>query len=289
MKDALITLAKGLWIGGTLTVPGVSGGAMAMLLGIYDRLVVSLNSLFRRGPRKEKKKSFLFLLFAAIGGLAGFVLFSNIVGLLLEAFPLHVCFLFAGAIAGGIPAVLASAKIKRLRVNDPLFVVLGIGVVSLIGLIPDGVFSLENANGVGGIALQLVGGFVVAFGLVLPGISMSQMLYVFDIYEEIIGRVSSLDVLPLIPFAVGGVAGTLATSFGVEKLLARFPRQTYLTIFGFLLGSIPQMFADTSFGGTGALDWMLFVLLFAVGTALMVGLFLIESGRAKTETEKPKT
>lgn len=288
MKDALITLAKGLWIGGTLTVPGVSGGAMAMLLGIYDRLVISLNSLFRRGSWKEKKKSFFFLLFAAMGGLAGFVLFSNIVGLLLEAFPLHVCFLFAGAIAGGIPAVLASAEIKRLRVTDPLFVVLGIGIVSLIGLIPDGVFSLENANGVGGIALQLVGGFVVAFGLVLPGISMSQMLYVFGIYEEIIGRVSGLDVLPLIPFAVGGVAGTLATSFGVEKLIARFPRQTYLTIFGFLLGSIPQMFADTSFGGIGVLDWLLFVLLFAVGTALMVGLFLIESGRAKRKDQKPK-
>lgn len=283
MKDVLITLAKGLGIGGTLTVPGVSGGAMAMLLGIYDRLVVSLNSLFRRGEWKEKRKSLIFLVSAAVGGLAGFVLFSKLVGMLLEAFPLHVCFLFAGAVAGGIPAVLSAAEIKRIRLLDLIFVIAGIGIVSLIGLIPDGVFSMENASGIGGLVLQTVGGIVVAFGLVLPGISMSQMLYVFGIYEEIINRVSSLDVLPLIPFAIGGIIGTLATSFGVEKLLARFPRQTYLTIFGFLLGSIPQMFTGTSFAGTDLLDWLLFVLLFAVGTALMVGLFLIETGRTKKE------
>ena len=54
MKDTLVTFAKGLWIGGTLTVPGVSGGAMAMILNIYDRMVTSLNSLFRRGEGKEK-------------------------------------------------------------------------------------------------------------------------------------------------------------------------------------------------------------------------------------------
>ena len=81
MKDVLITLAKGLWIGGTLTVPGVSGGAMAMILNIYDRLVISLNSLFRRGKWQDKKKSLWFLLAAGVGGLVGFVVFSRLVGI----------------------------------------------------------------------------------------------------------------------------------------------------------------------------------------------------------------
>ena len=153
MKDLLITLAKGLWIGGTLTVPGVSGGAMAMILNIYDRLVLSLNSLFRRGKWQDKKKSLLFLVAAGVGGLVGFVVFSRLVGMLLDAFPVHVCFLFAGAIAGGIPAVLASADIKRLKVLDLVFVVLGAAVVSLVSLVPDGLFSVENASGIGGVAM----------------------------------------------------------------------------------------------------------------------------------------
>ena len=285
MKDVLITLAKGLWIGGTLTVPGVSGGAMAMILNIYDRLVISLNSLFRRGKWQDKKKSLWFLLAAGVGGLVGFVVFSRLVGMLLDAFPVHVCFLFAGAIAGGIPAVLAAADIKRVKVLDLVFVAFGAAVVSLIALVPDGLFSVENADGIGGMALQLTGGFVVAFGLVLPGISMSQMLYVFGIYEDMIDHVSRLDILPLIPFAVGGVVGTLATSFGVEKLLSRFPRQTYLMIFGFLLGSIPQMFTGVSLGGAGMLDWTLFIVLAAAGAALVVGMFLLEKRGKKKESK----
>jgi len=281
MKDALITLGKGLWIGGTLTVPGVSGGAMAMVLNMYDRLVISLNSLFRRGKWAEKKKSLLFLLLAAAGGGVGFILFSRLVGLLLDAFPLHVCFLFVGAILGGIPAVLSAADIRRVRVLDGVPVLVGIGIVSLVALIPDGLFAVDNAQGLGGFCLQLSGGIVVAFGLVLPGISMSQMLYVFGIYEDIIDRVSSLDLLPLIPFAIGGIIGTLGTSFAVEKLLAKFPRQAYLMIFGFLLGSVPQMFRGQTFAGIGAVDWLLFAVLLALGVALTVGLFFLERKKAE--------
>ena len=286
MKDVLMTLLKGLWIGGTLTVPGVSGGAMAMVLNMYDRLVISLNSLFRRGRWADKKKSLLFLMLAAAGGLVGFVLFSRVVGLLLDAFPLHVCFLFVGAILGGIPAVLSAADIKRIKIVDAVPVLLGVGIVSLVALIPDGLFAVDTAQGLGGFVIQLAGGIVVAFGLVLPGISMSQMLYVFGIYEDIIDRVSTLDVLPLIPFAVGGVVGTLATSFAVEKLLSKFPRQAYLMIFGFLLGSVPQMFHGQTFVDAGALDWLLFVILLAVGVAFTVGLFFLESRKGKDETKE---
>ena len=286
MKDVLMTLAKGLWIGGTLTVPGVSGGAMAMVLNMYDRLVISLNSLFRRGKWADKKKSLLFLMLAAVGGLVGFVLFSRMVGLLLDTFPLHVCFLFVGAILGGIPAVLSAADVRRVRIWDAIPVLLGVGIVSLIALIPDGLFAVDNAQGLGGFFIQLVGGIVVAFGLVLPGISMSQMLYVFGIYEDIIDRVSTLDVLPLFPFAIGGIVGTLATSFAVEKLLAKFPRQAYLMIFGFLLGSAPQMFRGMSFADTGAPDWLLFAVLLAVGVAFTVGLFFLESRRGKSEPKE---
>ena len=286
MKDVLMTLAKGLWIGGTLTVPGVSGGAMAMVLNMYDRLVISLNSLFRRGKWADKKKSLLFLMLAAVGGLVGFVLFSRMVGVLLDTFPLHVCFLFVGAILGGIPAVLSAADVRRVKIWDAIPVLLGVGIVSLIALIPDGLFAVDNAQGFGGFFIQLVGGIVVAFGLVLPGISMSQMLYVFGIYEDIIDRVSTLDVLPLFPFAIGGIVGTLATSFAVEKLLAKFPRQAYLMIFGFLLGSVPQMFRGMSFVNTGAPDWLLFAVLLAVGVAFTVGLFFLESRRGKSESKE---
>ena len=96
MKDTLVAFFKGLCIGCTFSVPGVSGGAMAILLNIYDRMVFSLNSLLRRGSWKSKLKNLLFLAVAAMGGLIGLTLFSKQILFLLEKFPLHTLFLFAG-------------------------------------------------------------------------------------------------------------------------------------------------------------------------------------------------
>ena len=71
-RDNLITILKGMWIGGTMTVPGVSGGSMAMILGIYDKLITSVSSFFAC-----KKRNALFLLLFALGGGAGMLLFAN--------------------------------------------------------------------------------------------------------------------------------------------------------------------------------------------------------------------
>ena len=213
-----MTVFKGLWIGGTLTVPGVSGGSMAMILGIYDRLLWAVNSLLKKGG--EKKKALVFLLLMALGGGIGFVIFSKLVGFLLEVAPLFVCFFFVGAVAGGIPMVIKQAGIKKLSFIDAAMVVVGIVIVSLISLIPSGIFSIDGVGGIGGVALKLLCGVILAFGLVLPGISFSQMLYVFGIYGEIVERVSELDILPLIPFGIGGVIGIFATSWLVELLIS---------------------------------------------------------------------
>lgn len=281
--DTLVAFAKGLCIGGTFSVPGVSGGAMAILLNIYDRMVFSLNSLLRKGPAREKLKCLLFLASAAVGGVLGFALFSRLIVYFLEAFPLPTLFLFAGTIGGGIPALVATSGIKRIRWYDPLFVVVGAALILLIAQIPEGLFSQTDRVTFGSVALQILGGVVLAFGLVLPGISFSQMLKVFGMYEWISKSLTTLDILPLIPVAVGGIVGVFLASFGIEKLLKRFPRQTYLVIFGFLVGSIPQMFEGVSFEGVGVVDCLLFVLLAAVGVALVAGMFWLEKRGKKKE------
>ena len=243
MKNILITSAKGLWIGGTLTVPGVSGGSMAMILGIYDKLLWAVNSLVKKGG--EKKKAFFFLLWTALGGGVGFVAFSALVKLLLEAAPLYVCCFFVGAVVGGVPLVLRKASIKVPSLIDILMVLLGCASVVLIALIPKELFAINGISGIGGIGLKLLCGFILAFGLVLPGISFSQMMYVFGIYNDVVDKISSFDILPLIPIGIGGIVGILATSFAVEKLMEKYPRRIYAVIFGFLLGSVPLMFTET--------------------------------------------
>ena len=279
MKNILLTALKGLWIGGTLTVPGVSGGSMAMILNVYDKLLWAVNSLVKKGG--EKKKAFFFLLWTALGGGVGFVLFSKLVGALLERFPLYVCFFFVGAVVGGIPMVVKKAEIKKFGWLDVVWIALGVAVVWLISLIPSGIFSIDGIGGVGGFALKILCGLILAFGLVLPGISLSQMLYVFGIYGEIVERVSSFDILPLVPFGIGGVVGIFATSWLVDSLLKRFPRQVYLTIFGFLLGSVPAMFKGQSFAVVPWWAYLLFAVLAFLGASAVYFMSVIEEKKDK--------
>ncbi|MBQ7381272.1 MAG: DUF368 domain-containing protein [Clostridia bacterium] len=274
MKDVLFTLLKGLWIGGTLTVPGVSGGSMAMILGIYDRLIESVGAFLHKGG--DKKKAFFFLLEAGCAGVVGFVLFSGLVSMLMERFPLEVCFFFAGAVAGGIPIILKAAEIHKPKAFDLVFVLLGIAAVFGISKIPQGLFSIPLTLSVGGILLQLVCGILVAIGFVLPGISLSQMLYVLGIYEELMNHVSKLNILPLIPLGIGAVIGVLLTAYAVEQLLKRFPRATYLVIFGFMLGSLPEIFSGKNFSGFGALNYIICALLALVGFAAIFAMSLPE-------------
>ena len=94
-------LLKGAWVGGTMTVPGVSGGTMAMVLGIYDRLISSVSRVF-----KEPKQSIPFLLWFALGGAGGILLFSRGISLLLSSrWEVPARFFFLGAVGGGIPLI----------------------------------------------------------------------------------------------------------------------------------------------------------------------------------------
>ena len=274
MKNILLTVLKGLWIGGTLTVPGVSGGSMAMILGIYDKLIESVGAFLHKGG--NKKKAFFFLLEAGLAGIVGFVLFSNLVSLLMARFPLAVCFFFAGAVAGGIPIILKAAEIRRPKPFDLLFVLLGIACVFGISKIPAGLFSIPLTLSIGGVLLQLLCGILVAIGFVLPGISLSQMLYVLGIYEELINHVSQLNILPLIPLALGAVLGVLLTAYAVELLLKRFPRATYLVIFGFMLGSLPEIFSDKDFASFTAWNYVFCALLALLGFAAILAMSLPE-------------
>ncbi len=279
MKNILLTVLKGLWIGGTLTVPGVSGGSMAMILGIYDKLIESVGAFLHKGG--NKKKAFFFLLEVGLAGIVGFVLFSGLVSMLMERFPLAVCFFFAGAVAGGIPIILKAAEIHRPRPLDLLFVLLGIACVFGISKIPAGLFSIPLTLTVGGVLLQLLCGILVAVGFVLPGISLSQMLYVLGIYEELMNHVSRLNILPLIPLGIGAVLGVLLTAYAVERLIKRFPRATYLVIFGFMLGSLPEIFAEKDFGGFTAWKYALYALLALAGFAAIFAMSLPELRKKK--------
>lgn len=251
MKNTVYTAACGAWIGGTMTVPGVSGGSMAMILGIYDRLIGSVNGIFQKGKFKE---SVLFLLKFMIGAGLGLFLFAKLITLALTHFPMATGYFFLGCVAGGAPMIFRSAKIKKVGVSVFLYPILGIAAALLISLIPEGLFEIDGSGVIAiilGILIQLIGGIVIAVALVLPGISVSQMLLVLGVYEKLTAAVDALDILTLFSFAplvIGTLGGILLTTNLIEKAMKKYPTATYLIVFGFILGSLPELIPGLPMG-----------------------------------------
>ena len=232
------TFIKGLVIGATMTVPGVSGGSMAMVLGIYDRLLKHVSEI-----TKYPKESLTFLLWFAAGAGSGAFLFSRGISWLLTTRAEGIlCFFFLGAVSGGIPMILKSASVSRIRGREMICILTGILTALLIALIPQGIFAPGTENTPMHLLFQLAGGFIIAVALVLPGISASQMLYMLGIYESTLKAISSLDILALLPLAVGGILGTYLTARILEQLIKKHREDTFLMILGFMLASIASVF-----------------------------------------------
>lgn len=271
---------KGFIIGSSMAVPGVSGGTMAIVLGIYDKLLSAIN-----GIRKNFKESAWFLIKFGIGSAVGLVALYEVIGRLLEIFPIPVSCLFFGAVIGGIPTLLQ--KIKPQKVTVPfcitslLWAVLGVAIVlgvanildilKFFGLIAQDVTSLAATTGaitLTNVLLWIVTGLVISIALVLPGISTSHMLVILGI--------TSILSMPLPALAIIGISllvGIFAITKPLEWAMNRFTHATYCVIIGFVVGSLGDIFAEYIIPGFGSLGsvWWHWALTLLVSAALFVG------------------
>lgn len=224
----------GVVIGAAMLIPGVSGGTTAIILGIYDQLVAAVASFF-----KDIKKNFLFLIVIALGGVAGFVLFSNLMLKLISLWEVPMMFLFIGATSGSFPLLVRKSR-EGFKLSSALFLLLGFALVFGISYLPKSLFHFD-AHSVAGFFTLFALGIPLAVALVLPGISFSYMMLVFSIYDPFLRAISGFDVLFLLPLGLGLIAGVLLSTKLLEKAMRRFPGPTYFAIIGFVLGSILEI------------------------------------------------
>lgn len=274
----LIYFLKGIFIGGSMLVPGVSGGTMAMALGLYHKLISAV-----AGIRKKFRESLSVLLPFALGGVVGVVLLSLPLEYLLEKYPLPVMYFFVGSIMGGVPLMFKKAyeftDRKRFELRDLICILLGAALPIAVDLISLGgnaapFFEIEGAFGA---LLCLPIGVLCAVSLILPGISTSYMLLVFGAYDRLLSALSFKDpvndVLFLLPLAIGALFGILIFTKLIERQLVLRPRATYTVILGFIFGSVATVFPYEL--PTGA-QWIACPLLFALAFILMFMLSKLE-------------
>lgn len=257
-------IIKGLAISLSTLIPGVSGGTMAIILGVYDDLIHSISSYF-----EDIKNNTKLLLSIGIGGVIGVVLFSGLVESSLEKFPYQMGFFFMGVVLGGLP-VLYKRGTKGGRKTSSLFYFLGGLIVAVImSFKPSEIATIATEGGVTSFIFLFIGGIIIAVALILPGISASFMLLTLGLYEVTLQAINSFNIAFLIPIGLGGVIGTLATARILENLMKKYPQNTYMLILGFVLGSLIPIYPGMP---SGIFNLISCIIVFILGGVLIFSL-----------------
>ncbi len=232
------------------SVPGVSGGTVAFILGFYDDFVNSLNNLIS-GSNEDRIKGLKFLSKIGIGWVVGFTLSVLFITSIFEKNIYEINSLFLGFIIASIPLIFKSEK-ETLLSDKKGIIFLLIGIVVVCGMTyfnpatgSDYSFSVKIDN----LSLPLIGyifvaGMIAISAMVLPGISGSTILLIFGLYVPILGAIKhvlklNFEYLPgIIIFGCGVLIGILVTVRVVRYLLKTFRSQTIYCIIGLMIGSI---------------------------------------------------
>ena len=193
----IVLFIKGIVIGIATLVPGVSGGTMAIILGVYDKMISSVSSFF-----KHIKQNTIFLGILACGGVLGIGLFSRLIKFCLTEFKMPTIYLFLGIITGGIPLLYKKTNSAHNHKKNYIYFVIGLGLIIIMTFYKGTIINLAKSGGILNYLFLLLAGIIVAIALILPGISTSFMLLTLGLYDITINAINNLEYNFLIPFSV---------------------------------------------------------------------------------------
>lgn len=249
----ILDFVKGIFVGIANIIPGVSGGTMAVSMGVYDKIITSLNNLI-----KKFKKSFITLLPLMLGMVVGIAAFSFIIPYCLNNYSFQTCMCFTGLIIGGIPEIVMYAGNALKENNKKLSPA---HIIAFVLLMAVAIWmALANPSGAGAKSIDIsfamilrlfLYGIIAAATMVIPGVSGSLVLMLLGYYSAIMGTISSFilalkafdfsallnSVLILLPFGIGCVLGILLISKLITWLLNKAPSITYCAILGLITAS----------------------------------------------------
>jgi putative membrane protein len=253
----------GMVIGAGLILPGVSGGILAVILGVYEKIIHSLNGFF-----KSPKKNLKLLIPIIIGMIIGLLIFGNILKFLFKEYYVESCFAFMGLILGGIPVLIKKAENKG-KINGIALLIALILSLSLFVLGNNKIdFSTSLDGSISSIFKLFLTGFLFISGKVVPGISSSFMLMLIGMYEFMLNIISnpiealSLGFGTLMPLIVGLITGLIIFVKVINYALKKFSCTTYSIIIGFVIGSLPVIYPGIKFDLTGLICIIIFIISF---------------------------
>lgn len=275
-------ILKGVVIGVANIIPGVSGGTMAVSMGIYDKIIHAATHLL-----SEFKKSMKVLIPILIGAALGLVVVARVIQIMFDKAPLQTNLLFVGLIVGGLPAMTKKVKGQSIRLPHiiacVLFFAFVVGLAAMgetEGAAADMTFNAINVVKLFGV------GIVASATMVIPGVSGSMILMIMGYYNPILKEVNRfIDNLVsfnvpglmdgcavLVPFGIGVVVGIFAIAKLIEIIFTKFPYVAYWAIIGLIIASPFAILMMNSLGTISVVTVLTGIVALAVGIVVAMKL-----------------
>ncbi|HQI43002.1 MAG TPA: DUF368 domain-containing protein, partial [Dysgonamonadaceae bacterium] len=251
-------------------LPGLSGGVLAVILGIYDRLIRFLSDL-----KKHFIENVLYFIPVIIGGAIGIVLFSILVEKAFGVYAAEFICLFIGFVAGTFPSLYKTAGKEGRSWRDMLIFLLSTAFIFLLMIYGGQQFTEVSPN----LLIWAASGALIGLGVIVPGMSPSNFLIYFGLYDKMATGIKDFDFAVIIPLLIGFILCVLAFAKLAAYLFKRYYSEMYHFILGMVIGSslaifptvvfpafAPEQLAATrlSFG----MAFFLCVVFFAIGTLI---------------------
>ena len=246
MKSVILFI-KGFFMGIANIIPGVSGGTLAIIMGIYEDFIGALSHFF-----KNLKKNLIFLIPVGLGMLASIATMSNVIDYSLHHYTLATVLFFVGLVVGGIPLLLGKVKGKEdgKRISNFIAFLVTFSIVIFMAVAKlifstDFSISLSNLTIIALILLFLVG-ILAAGTMVIPGVSGSLVLMLIGYYEPVIRTIKNVvhfknlghNLLILGVFGLGIIVGIVGIARLFEYLFKKHETITYYGVLGFIFASV---------------------------------------------------
>ena len=285
---------KGIFVGIANIIPGVSGGTIAVVLGIFDQMISAVNNIF-----KDFKKHAKFLIPLFLGAGAGIVLFSKLLKFCLENYSFPTSLFFVGLVLGSIPLIYKKATEKKVDYKCYIATVIAFLVVVFFSFLGGNESkTLETITLDTFMIIKIfLSGVIASAAMVVPRISGSFVLVLLGMYNVVLTTVSSFssliatsftqqsfgtalknictsnEFIILVTIAIGIVVGVVLISKLIQFLFDKAYSITYFSILGLIFGSIYTIFQDSltyqSYSGNLPLTAIIFgIITLAVGTVI---------------------
>lgn len=238
----VVVALKGFAMGAANVIPGVSGGTIALLTGIFNELIEALNAIISPSSWKlllqGKLKEFwerihgTFLLWLGTGVIVSVFTLAKLMEFLLRNHPVQTWAFFFGLIV--VSAVYMLSEIKGWKIRDFAFTIAGVAFGAVL-------CTLSPTETTSDMWFIVLCGAIAICTMILPGISGSFILVLLGKYEYIMSAISELDLPVLLAFGIGCLLGIIAFSKFLHWLIGRYERPTLLVLIGFTLGALVKV------------------------------------------------